>query len=190
MGKSRKIIVPNNTLVIDIHANRFITFIVINKESPKILALTYIDKYTLEQYFLRQRVVRIINDYIDEFDIDTLIYEQNKLFIDKIETNPDPNVYRNIVMGFGIKISIEDNFYSTIKHIIELPDYEWKKKVLNSSVKYSIDLYKAHITSYETFSQAELDVFQTYNFYKVLCLGESIFFDTLMNKKYQINKGE
>ena len=28
------------------------------------------------------------------------------------------------------------------------------------------------------------------NYYRTICLSESVFYDSLMNKKYQVNKGE
>ena len=105
--------------------------------------------------------------------------EKNQLFIDKIDRYPDPLVYRNITLGFGIK-----------KYIIELPQNDWRSTILNRTTKYSIDLYKSHILNTLDESEDRMKIIETYNFYKVLCLSESVKFDNLMNRKYQTNKGD
>ena len=80
-------------------------------------------------------------------------------------------------------------YVAGIKYILGLPEMEWRKQVLNSSVKYSIDLYKSHILQHSISSEL-LTTIEQNNYYKALCLSESIWFDRLMDKKYQINKGD
>lgn len=184
---SKNTIEPNTILTIDIQQYLNIPLIVTDKYT-NILHMCHIDKFK-KNYFIRQDVIKLVEQLIIQFNIDTIILEQNKLFIDKIDRHPDPYVLRDIMLGFGIKTSIEDKFYTTIKYIIELPLDEWRNKILNSSVKYSIDLYKSHILE-RGIGEDQLNIIDKNNYYKSLCLSESTLFDSLMNTKYQINKGD
>lgn len=178
---------PSIILTLDIHAYLNIVFIV-KDISGNILSMSKISK-KFSNYKTRQDVINEIDRLISQYNIDTIIFEQNQLFIDKIDKHPDPLVMRNIQLGFGIKISMEDKYYNTVKYILELPQIDWQKYVLNSSVKYSIDLYKSHILT-QNFTVEQLSEIELHNYYKALCLSESIWFDSLINRKYQINKGD
>lgn len=186
MGKQS--IEPSIILTIDIHNFYNIPFIITNS-TGEIQLMTHIEKSSLTYYKIRKRCIEKINSLCMQYPIDTIIIEQNKLFIDKIDRYPDPIIYRNILLGFGIQISIEDNFYETIKYILELPNHDWTNTVLNSKVKYSIDLYKSHVLLRDI-SENFLNIIEKNNYYKAICLSESTLYSNLMNKKYQINKGD
>ena len=94
-----------------------------------------------------------------------------------------------MLLGFGIQTSIEDNFYESLT-ILSVPDYEWAGKVLNKKARYSIDLYKAHILNRTNIPIKFLVTIENNNYYKAICLSECVLFDSLMDRKYQINKGE
>lgn len=181
---NKKIIVKN-TITLDIHGYNNIPIIVRDKEN--ILAYAQVEKLGRSNYSIRSEVIKLLKLLIVQYNIDTIIFEQNKLFIDKIDRHPDPIVYRNILCGFGIQIAIEDNFYNNVTYIFSLPNKDWQNTILNSSVKYSVDLYKAHILK-QSLSKESLNLIDKNNYYKTLCLSESIWFPNLMNVKYQINK--
>ena len=185
---SKNTLEPKIILTIDIHSHINIPFIV-TTATNKILTMTHCDKLK-SNYKTRQNCIAKIEQLRQQYNIDTIILEQNKLFIDKIDRHPDPIVLRNILWGFGVKITIDDTYHKLVENIIELPNWEWSNKVLNSTVKYSIDLYKAHVMSREDISKEYLDIIEQNNYYKAVCLSESVLWDTLMNKKYLINKGD
>ena len=177
---------PNIILSIDVHSYRNIPMCVTNSEG-NILSITFVEKQG-SYHTIRMKIIDMINILRQQFKIDTIIMEQNKLFIDKIDRHPDPIVYRNIELGFSIEIAVLDFYYKSIKNILSLPLKDWRNKVLNSTTKYSIDLYKAHIEIREDISQELLDIIQKYNCYKVICLSESVSYNSLMDKKYKLNK--
>ena len=183
---SKEKIEPNIILSIDIHSLRNIPMCVTNSDG-NILSLTFVEK-NASYHTIRMKVIDMINLLRQKHPIDTIIMEENKLFIDKIDRHPDPIVYRNIVLGFSIEIAVLDFYYKSIKNILSLPLKDWRNKVLNSTTKYSIDLYKSHICLRDDISQEFMDIINTYNFYKVICLSESIFFNSLMDIKYKLNK--
>lgn len=153
-----------------------------------ILYMTHISKIGSD-YKIRQDIINKINELQREFSIDTIIMEQNKLFLDKIDKYPDPYVLRNVTLGYGIQTSIEDNFFTSL-NLISLPEYEWKNTVLNKRARYAIDLYKAHVLHRTSIPKQQLLDIDKYNYYEAVCLSESILFDSLMSKKHQINRGE
>ena len=57
-------------------------------------------------YYTRKRVLEFIENFVKQYTIDTILLEQNKLFIDKIDRHPDPYVMFNVCLGYGLKISI------------------------------------------------------------------------------------
>ena len=148
----------------------------------------HIDKLGQKPYKIRKNLISKLNELFLEYEIDTVIYEKNQLFIDQMTKYPDPLVYENILLGYGIEISLEDNLYEKINYLLSFPIQEWRLEILNKFVKYAIDLYKDHILLRGEFTEEEFNTIEKYNYYKVLCLSECIFSDKLMNKKYQINK--
>lgn len=183
---SKEKIEPNIILSIDVHSQRNIPMCVTNNNG-EILSLTFIEKQG-SYHTIRMKIIDMINILRQQFNIDTIIMEQNKLFIDKIDRHPDPIVYRNIVLGFSIEVTILDFYYKSVKNILSLPLKDWRNKVLNSTTKYSIDLYKAHIDIRQDISKEFKDIINKYNFYKVVCLSESVSYNTLMDNKYKLNK--
>lgn len=186
MSRKKKI-EPNIILTIDIHGYSSIAMVVTHND--EILAINHIEKSSTNNYNIRKRVIDLMKLLYKQYNFDTIIFEQNQLFIDKIDRHPDPLVYRNILLGFGIANSIEDNFYESIPYILAIPEQEWRKYILNRTTTYSIDLYKSHILSQGKFSEEELNNFELNNYYKVLCISESIRFDKLIDRRYQINEG-
>ena len=148
----------------------------------------HIDKLDQNPYKIRKNLVNLINKLLEEYEVDTLIFERNQLFIDEMTKYPDPLIYNNILLGYGLEITIENNYYEKINHILTFPIKEWRIEILNKFTKYAIDLYKDHVLLNETFDQEKLNIIEQNNYYKAICLSECIFSDKLMNKKYQINK--
>lgn len=185
MAKNK--IEPHIILTIDTHNTHNIP-LAITDVYGNILHLDNVNKLGFSPYKIRKLLIEKIKNYITEFNIDTILMETNKLFIDKIDRYPDPFVLQNVLLGFSIKTSIEDNFYN-IKYILEIPDYDWRNKILNSKVTYSIDLYKQHILLRDL-NEETLNVIEENNYYRVICLSESTKFDSLMLYKYQTNKGD
>lgn len=176
---------PKISLTVDIHSHLNIPFI-ITDDLGNILAFTSVSKLGCSNFNIRYKCIEMMEILRTNYAFDTIIMEENQLFIDKIDRYPDPYVLRNIVLGFGIKTSIEDKYYYAVQNIIELPEKEWRNKVLNAAVKYSIDLYKAHVENRELSSDI-MKVISENNFFKAVCLSESVLYPGLMNKKYKIN---
>lgn len=184
---NRNKIEPRVILTIDTEQYLFIPLIVTDNED-NILHMTHANKLG-KSYFVRKEVIKIVEQLVIQYNVDTIVLEQNKLFIDKIDRYPDPYVMRNVQLDFGIKVSIEDRFHDSIKYILEFPKQDWTQRVLNRFVKYSIDLYKAHILE-RGLSEELTQAIDKYNYYKALCLSESVRYDSLLNTKYQLNKGD
>ena len=119
--------------------------IIITNFTGMVIATTHVDKIGYNNYHIRKRIKEVIDSNISKYSVDTILIEQNQLFIDKMDKYPDPLVLKNILLSFGIQTTIEDNFWDKVKYIMEIPKYEWKKDVLNKKVDYAIDLYKSHI---------------------------------------------
>ena len=181
----RNKIKPSIILTLDIQ-NYYGIPMVVTTSTNDILAITKIMK-SGTHYRIRQQVMEFVDLFLQKYNIDTILMEQNKLFIDKIDRHPDPFVLSNITLGYGIKISLQDKYYNKIHYILELPQKEWTDKVLNKTTKYSIDLYKSHI-ALRDLTQDYMNIIEQNHCYKALCLSESVSFDELMNKKYWINK--
>lgn len=181
----RNKIKPSIILTLDIQ-NYYGIPMVVTTSTNDILAITKIMKGGTH-YKIRQQVMEFVDLFLQKYNIDTILMEQNKLFIDKIDRHPDPFVLSNITLGYGIKISLQDRYYNKIHYILELPQKEWTDKVLNRTTKYSIDLYKSHI-ALRDLTQDYMNIIEQNHCYKALCLSESVSFDVLMNKKYWINK--
>ena len=181
----RNKIKPSIILTLDIQ-NYYGIPMVVTTSTNDILAITKIMKGGTH-YRIRQQVMEFVDLFLQKYNIDTILMEQNTLFIDKIDRHPDPFVLSNITLGYGIKISLQDKYYNKIHYILELPQKEWTDKVLNRTTKYSIDLYKSHI-ALRDLTQDYMNIIEQNHCYKALCLSESVSFDELMNKKYWINK--
>lgn len=181
----RNKIKPSMILTLDIQ-NYYGIPMVVTTSTNDILVITEIMK-SGTHYRIRQQVMEFVDLFLQKYNIDTILMEQNKLFIDKIDRHPDPFVLSNITLGYGIKISLQDKYYNRIHYILELPQKEWTDKVLNKTTKYSIDLYKSHI-ALRDLTQDYINIIEQNHCYKALCLSESVSFDELMNKKYWINK--
>lgn len=181
----RNKIKPSIILTLDIQ-NYYGIPMVVTTSTNDILVITKIMK-SGTHYRIRQQVMEFVDLFLQKYNIDTILMEQNKLFIDKIDRHPDPFVLSNITLGYGIKISLQDKYYNRIHYILELPQKEWTDKVLNKTTKYSIDLYKSHI-ALRDLTQDYMNIIEQNHCYKALCLSESVSFDELMNKKYWINK--
>lgn len=181
----RNKIKPSIILTLDIQ-NYYGIPMVVTTSTNDILAITKIMK-SGTHYRIRQQVMEFVDLFLQKYNIDTILMEQNKLFIDKIDRHPDPFILSNITLGYGIKISLQDKYYNRIHYILELPQKEWTDKVLNKTTKYSIDLYKSHI-ALRDLTQDYMNIIEQNHCYKALCLSESVSFDELMNKKYWINK--
>lgn len=176
---------PQIVITIDIHSNIIIP-IVVRDCFLNVLEMTHIGGIA-KDYTVRKCLINKIDELIQKYNPDTILIESNKLFIDKIDRHPDPLVLRNICRGFGLQTSIDDKYHNDIANIIALPNYEWHKAVLGNSMRYSFDLYKAHIKE-QHFSVDEFSTIDKYNYYQVLCLSESVQYEHLMNKKYLLNR--
>ena len=110
----------------------------------------HIDKLDQNPYKIRKNLVNLINKLLEEYEVDTLIFERNQLFIDEMTKYPDPLIYNNILLGYGLEITIENNYYEKINHILTFPIKEWRIEILNKFTKYAIDLYKDHVLLNET----------------------------------------
>lgn len=162
--------------------------IIITNFTGNILYTTHIDKIGYADYHIRKRVKSVLENLVETYGVDTILIEQNQLFIDKIDRYPDPYVLRDIKLGFGVQTTIEDTFWERVKYIMEIPRWEWKKEVLNRKVDYAIDLYKSHILLRQDIDAELLKEIDDNNYYEALCLSESMLYSKFLHKNYQINK--
>ena len=152
-----------------------------------ILYMCGIDKLGLKDYSVRKRCVDSIKELRTKFNINTIIIEQNSLFTESIGKYPDPYLLRNVVLGFGIKISIEDAFLKDIENILELPANEWRDSILGRRTRYSFDRCKAHILNKsEVYTLEQIAYIEEHKNYEVLCLADSVNFNNLIHKKYKL----
>ncbi len=162
--------------------------VIVTDNTGNVLTATHIDRIGTDYYTIRKRLRFVINELIDKYGVDTILIEQNQLFIDKIERYPDPYVLRNIQLGFSIQVMLEDNYWERVKYILEIPRYEWKREILNSKVDYAIDLYKNHIKLRQDLTNEFWEQCDSNNYFETLCLSESVLYTKFLNKKYQVNK--
>lgn len=177
----------NIILAIDISQSYYINFVVMDSDN-NILLLVYETKFGDDYYSIRQKVVLQISQLLNNYAIDTILIEQNKLLTDTMSIYPDTYILRNIQLNYGIVVSIEDSFYDTIPYIIEVPAQEWTKSLFNSHSLYTIDRYKSYI-NLDVFTQEQKDLIDSKNFYKALCLCDCFKYQALL-RKYWINKKE
>lgn len=161
--------------------------IIVTDRIGKILAMTHIPKAGASNYTIRKLLRCTIDDLIKRYSVDTILLEQNQLYIDKIDRYPDPIVMRNVLLGYGINITIEDTYLGNVRYILEIPRYEWKKIILNSKVEYAVDLYKSHILLRTDIDSSMLSVIENNNYYEALCMSEIIFHKKLLNEKYLLS---
>lgn len=187
MARSKNKLNPYRILTLDI-SNTYNIPMVVTNNIGEILCLMNVPR-SGENYDIRHNVLSIIDDLIQKYNIDTIIFEQNKLFIDKMDKYPDPYILRDVMLGYGIQVTIEDRYFKRIV-LLSLPEYEWKKVILGNKATLTIDFYKAHVLKRTNIPIKYFVNIENDNYYKVICLSESILFRELMDKKYQINKGE
>lgn len=162
--------------------------IIITNFTGMILSTTHVEKLGFSNYDIRKKIKEVIDRKIAKYGVDTILIEQNQLFLDKMDKYPDPMVLRNILLSFGIQTTIEDNYWESVKYIMEIPKFEWKKTVLNKRVEYAIDLYKSHILFRKDIKPELLKEIEDNNYYEALCLSESLLYSKFLKKQYQINK--
>lgn len=162
--------------------------VIVTDKFNNILALRNIVKSS-KDYFIRKNVLQLIEDLVNEYDVDCIIYEKNKLFIDKIDKYPDPFVLHDIKLGYGIINSIIDKYYETSIKLLEIPYNDWYDRIMNRYVKYAIDLYKNHVLLRSDIINIKQDI-ETNNYYKLICFSEVVLHDELLHRKYLINKGD
>ena len=162
--------------------------IIVTDFTGKLLATTHVDKLGFNHYKIRQRIISNIDMLVTKYAVDTILLEQSQLFIDKMDKYPDPLVLNNVLLSYGIKISIEDRYWESVKYIMEIPRYEWKKEVLSKKVDYAIDLYKSHILLRKDIPSDKLKEIDDNNYYETLCFSESLLYSKFLKKQYQINK--
>ena len=175
---------PNIALTIYIHGYNNIPFVVTDSAGviKHITDISRIGTY----YSIRRSVINKVTELVDLYKVDTLILTQNKLFVDKIDKYPDPYILNNVCLNYGLKISIEDNYYNYVKYIMEYSKYEWRKYVLGHN-KYGVDLFKNHVLNTIPLTEAEIEEVGSGRYFEVLCMSDVVKYNTLLNKKYQIN---
>ena len=177
---------PTIILTIDT-SSRYNIPLILTDINNNILFMDNINKIQNSHYNIRKQLILKLKDLIPKYNIDTILLEQNKLFIDKIDRYPDPFILNNVCLAYGIHISIQDNFYTTVKYIMELPNQNWQNIVLNSKVSYSIDLYKQHV-KLKNLDSNTLNVIESNNYYKAICLSDSMQYNALKQYKFVVNR--
>lgn len=182
----KELITPTNIITITttnvLHIN-----LVVTTNTNKILHLEKLPKLHSQNYMIRKNLKTLLDRLISDYDVDTLVIEQNQLFINKIDRYPDSLVLQNILLAYGIKIMIEDNYYDKIKYILEIPRWEWKETILHKKVEYAIDLYKSHVLIRSDLDEETLKIIDYDNYYETLCFSEICLYDKFLKEKYQIN---
>lgn len=190
MAKNK--IEPSMIITVDLHNYQNIPIVVTNSIG-NVLDISSVNRF-LKSHIVRTKVIDIMNDYINKYSIDTILFEENKLFTDTISLYPDFYVMQNVKLNYGIQVAIEDNYWNKVNYIIELPKYEWEDQIFNNKGKCSFERYKKYIqyrNNIMNIVPTELiETVDINNYYRALCLSTSILSDKLMNRKYQINKGE
>lgn len=137
-------------------------------------------------YPIRKTAISKVKNIIQNYQPDTIILEQTKMFTDGITKYPDPEVYKNIILKYGLQISMEDNFLDMVQYFIEIPYYDWTQTILNSKFKYILDRCMNHIINNNNLTEEQLNSVKQFNLYQALCFSECVNHNKLMNKKYLI----
>lgn len=162
-------------------------------KEQEIFNLFFINTYSqihskLDEHIIKQKLMYKINSIFEEYPIDTLLLEQEKLTIDKIDRYPDPYILSNILLKYSVHISIEDSYLQKVKYFMEIPIWDWTNTIFNKKARYTIDLYKNHILTRGLIGSEEIqEEVKLNNYYKVLCFSECSLYPKLMDKKYQLN---
>ena len=155
-------------------------------EDLQIIPIGILKNKIIEHDF-KVKLVNIINNLIEIYNIDSIFIEENKLFIDKIDKYPDPYILRNILLQYSIQITLEDNYLTNLKYFFVIPQKEWVSTILNYYSRYTIDFYKEHILEKIYLYENYKDIIEANNFYKTLCFAECCSYSKFMNKKYLVN---
>lgn len=133
---------------------------------------------------LRKQVVEKVLEIMQNYEIDTILIEETKLFTNGISIYPDPEVYKNILYCYGIQVSVEDRFIPLLPYILVIPYKEWTETILNTRQKYLLDKCKDHILVTTKLTDEQNELVKQYDFYQALCFSDCIKYDKLINKKY------
>lgn len=168
--------------------NLFNIPLIVTDNKNNILEMISVSKLSKSYYMIRKSIIEKIKELLEKYNINTIYLETCNLFIDKMDKYPDPLIFQNTLLKYGIKISIEDNFYYNFSYIMEIPNLEWKRTIFNKRVTYAMDLYKQHTILNRNLDQETIKLIDTNNYYEALCFSEVCLFDKFLNKKYQINE--
>ena len=106
----KDVITPTNIITLTTTNILYIN-LVVTTNTNEILHLEKLPKLHSQNYIIRRNLKGVIDRLISKYSVDTIVIEQNQLFINKIDKYPDPMVLQNILLSYGIKITIEDNFF-------------------------------------------------------------------------------
>lgn len=185
----KDVITPTNIITITTTNILYIN-LVVTTNTNEILHLEKLPKLHSQNYIIRRNLKGVLDRLISKYSVDTIVIEQNQLFINKIDKYPDPMVLQNILLSYGIKITIEDNFFERVNYILEIPRWEWKETILHKKVEYAIDLYKSHVLLRSDLDEETLKIIDDGNYYETLCFSEICLYDKFLKRKYQTNKEE
>lgn len=138
---------------------------------------------------IRRNAIEKMSELISKYNVTSIILEENKLFTDSITKYPDPYLLRNVLLGFGIQVSIEDKYLGNIPNIFILPSIEWRDTVLGKNTRSAIDRCKTHVMQQlRRYSEKDLLYIDKHQNYEALCLSESVIHKNLIHKKYLLKE--
>ena len=182
-----KKIEPKISLTVYTHLIGCICYVVRDNEN-NILHLATQDYSILSTslYNIRKITITKVNNIIQNYNPDTIVIEQTKLFTDGITRYPDPEVYKNIVLSYGLQVTLEDHFLELVEHFLAIPYWDWSQTILNSKFKYILDRCKDHILLDNKLTETQMETVKHFNLYQAICFSECVNHSKLMNKKYLI----
>ena len=179
------------SIVLTIMLNINSVNVVVRDEFNFIVEMYYLPLFfnqtKIEEHRFKQQLALKINQMINEYDVNMILIERSSLFTNNISMFPDVSILKNVLLQYSIQTTLEDLYIDRIIYFMEIPPDEWKKIILNRKSIFSIDVYKSHILEKAVYEENLLQEIDSKNFYKTLCFSESVLYDRLMNKKYQIN---